>query len=171
MDRIVYNALCSYYNALEKTGYMAHSHTEKLLVLIFIRDFVYNDYRGIISKDDYHLIERALDCLYGSTCLIPYPDYLKMGKLHLGEVTELGERLRQLENTEVFKPMFDINGMCGDLQLVNCDEYQEKPSVPPCEEWDAPAPKRQGCPQESPCAAAPLPKKKPVKKNRCQKKV
>ena len=170
MDRIVYNALCSYYNALEKTGYMAHSHAEKLLVLIFIRDFVYNDYRGIISKDDYHLIERALDCLYGSTCLIPYPDYLKMGKLHLGETTELAERLKQLENTEVFKPMFDINGMCGDLQLVPCDEMPDRKEVPPCEEWDLPTPKRQGCPKESPCGQAPKPKK-PIKKNRCQKKV
>ena len=78
MDEIIYNALTSYYHALEKLGYMSNSQAQKLLLLIFYRDFVFNDYRGLISREDYQLIERALNCLYGTTCLIPYPDYLKM---------------------------------------------------------------------------------------------
>ena len=97
MDEVVYQALSKYYNVLEKTGYMSDANARKLLLLSFYRDFVYSDYRGILSKDDYLLIERALDCLYGSTCLIPYPDYLKMGKLNLGSMTELGQRVRELE--------------------------------------------------------------------------
>ena len=109
MDRIIYNALSDHYNALEKLGYMPYSDVEKLLVLCFYRDFVYHDYRGRLSKDDYYLIERALDCLYGSTCLIPYPDYLKMGKLHIGETTELASRLKALEEVEVLKAT-DISG-------------------------------------------------------------
>jgi hypothetical protein len=64
---------------------------------------VYCDYRGLLSKDDYRLIEKALDCLYGSTCLIPYPDYLKMNKLHLGEMTEMAQRVKTLEDTDVVK--------------------------------------------------------------------
>ena len=40
----------------------------------------------------------ALDCLFGSTCLIPYPDYLKMGKLHLGDMTEVSQRISQNES-------------------------------------------------------------------------
>lgn len=103
MDELIYNGVGSYYNALEKTGYMSYANMQKLLLLIFYRDFVFHDYRGLLSKGDYHLIERALDCLWGSTCLIPYPDYLKMGKLHLGEMTEVGQRLRNIENTKVVK--------------------------------------------------------------------
>ena len=103
MDNIVYNALSSYYNVLEKTGYVSFPQMEKLLILCFYRDFTLQDYRGLISKDDYHLIEKALDCLYGSSCLIPYPDYLKMGKLHLGEMTEVLERVKKVEDTEVIK--------------------------------------------------------------------
>ena len=103
MDELIYNGVGSYYNALEKTGYMSYANMQKLLLLIFYRDFVFHDYRGLLSKEDYHLIERALDCLWGSTCLIPYPDYLKMGKLHLGEMTEVGQRLRNIENTKVVK--------------------------------------------------------------------
>lgn len=122
MDEILYNSLSSYFHALEYKGYMSYSQMQKLLVLIFYRDFVYNDYRGLISKDDYLMIERALDCLYGSTCLIPYPDYLKMGKLHIGEMTEMANRVKNLENAEVLKA-FDFEGSDNsDIAIVKNEE-------------------------------------------------
>ena len=99
MDEILYNALSKYYHALELKGYMPVSHSHKLLVLIFFYEFLFKDYRGRLKKEDYCLIERALDCIYGTSCLIPYPDYLKMGKLHLGEITEMIERIKSIEDT------------------------------------------------------------------------
>lgn len=130
MDEIVYEALGVYYNVLEKTGYMSYENMRKLLVLIFYNDLVYSDYRGLITREDYRLIERALDCLYGSSCLIPYPDYLKMGKLHLGEVTELAHRLRTLENTEVVKPVRDLDKITNldaksDVMIVVSDSSED----------------------------------------------
>lgn len=116
MDSMIYNALNSYFNVLEKKGYLSFPNMEKLLVLIFYRDFVFHDYRGHITKDDYHLIERALDCLYGTTCLIPYPDYLKMGKLHLGEISEMCHRVKTLENTPVLKLIHDLSKAEGDVE-------------------------------------------------------
>ena len=98
MDEVLYNSLCKYFNALSKLGNMSYSQVDKLLVLIFYKHFVYEDYRGYLSKDDYRSIETALDCLFGSTCLIPYPDYLKMGKLHLGDMTEVSQRIDQNES-------------------------------------------------------------------------
>ena len=122
MDNILYNSLSSYFHALEMKGYMPYKDMVKLLVLSFYRDFVFSDYRGIISRDDYLLIERALDCLYGSTCLIPYPDYLKMGKLHIGEITEMAQRVKTLENTEVLKA-FDADGSAdSDIMIVSEEE-------------------------------------------------
>lgn len=122
MDRIIYDSLSKYYHALEQTGYMSNTHAQKLLLLIFYRDFTLKDYRGLLSKDDYHLIEKALDCLYGSTCLIPYPDYLKMGKLHIGEMTEMANRVKNLENTEVLKA-FDFEGSDdSDIAIVKNEE-------------------------------------------------
>lgn len=103
MDEILFEALSEYFHALELKGYMSKSHSMKLLVLSFYRDFVFKDYRGMLSKRDYCFIEKALDCIYETSCLIPYPDYLKMGKLHLGEMTEMAQRLKTLENTEVVK--------------------------------------------------------------------
>jgi hypothetical protein len=94
---------------------------EKLLLLSFYKDFVYSDFRGLPSGDDYHYIERALDCLYGSSCLIPYPDYLKMGKLHIGEMTEMAQRVENLENTEVLKA---FDGTSEDSDIVITEEEE-----------------------------------------------
>ena len=116
MDEFVYQSLSKYYNVLGKTGYISDSSVKKLLLLSFYRDFVYNDYRGILTRDDYLLIEKALNCLFGSTCLIPYPDYLKMGKLNLGSITELGQRVKILEDTEVVKLIHDLSSAEGDIQ-------------------------------------------------------
>lgn len=98
MDEVVYQAISKYYNTLEKLGYVNEFNVRKLLLLSFYEEFVYNDYRGLLSRDDYLIIEKALNCLFGSTCLIPYPDYLKMGKLTLGSITELSQRVTVLED-------------------------------------------------------------------------
>ena len=123
MDEIIYNAFGSYYNALEKLGYISYPQSQKLLLLCFYRDFVFHDYRGLLNKEDYYLIERALDCLWGSTCLIPYPDYLKMGKLHIGEMTEMAQRVKNLEDTSVLKA-FDAEGASGDI-IITAEEEED----------------------------------------------
>ena len=125
MDDVLYNSLCRYFNALSKLGSMSYSQVDKLLVLIFYKHFVYEDYRGYLSKEDYRSIEMALDCLFGSTCLIPYPDYLKMGKLHLGEMTEMAQRVKTLEDTDVVKVMHDFenaDNVQSDVIIVTNDE-------------------------------------------------
>lgn len=114
MDEILYEALIKYYHALEKTGYLSVPHSYKLLVMCFYRDFIYHDYRAKLSKRDYCLIEKALNCIYGTSCLIPYPDYLKMGKLHLGEMTEMAERVKILEGTDVVKVIHNLEDAEGD---------------------------------------------------------
>lgn len=115
MDEIIYNTLNKYYHALSLKGYMPDIDSYKLLVLIFIRDFIFHDYRGNINEKDYHLIEKALDCLYGTTCLIPYPDYLKMGKLYLGQMSEMAERLKAIEDTEIVKTAKNISDITNNI--------------------------------------------------------
>lgn len=125
MDEIVYEALSKYFHALEIHGYMSNTQSIKLLVLSFFKDFVFHDYRGMLTREDYCLIERALDCLYGTSCLIPYPDYLKMGKLHLGEMTEMSQRIKTLEDTNVVKIMHDLENtgdVQSDVMIVTNDE-------------------------------------------------
>ena len=122
MDEMIYSALGRYYNTLGNTGYMSYANVQKLLLLIFYRDFVFEDYRGLLSREDYLLIERALNCLYGTTCLIPYPDYLKMGKLHLGEITELAQRVKNIEDTDVLKAFESDVSDESDIIIVSKEE-------------------------------------------------
>ena len=120
MDDIIYKAITQYYAALCKLGYYSYKDVFRLLILCFYRDFVFHDYRGQLSRKDYHEIEKALNCLFGTTCLIPYPDYLKMGKLHIGEITEMAHRVRTLEDTDVLKA-FDADGT-GDSDIIITSE-------------------------------------------------
>ena len=117
MDEFVYNGLMAYYKALGKLGYYKYPDVFGLLVLGFYWDFLFKDYRGLLSREDYHEIEKALNCLFGTSCLIPYPDYLKMGKLHIGEITEMAQRLSTLEDTEVLKAK-DLEGQLEDSDII-----------------------------------------------------
>ena len=123
MDEILFNAITAYYNILKVRGYHSYVDAIRLLVLCFYRDFVYHDYNGILTKEDYSLIEKALNCLFGSTCLIPYPDYLKMGKLHISEITELAQRVKTIEETKVLK-LFDADGTADSDVLIIAEEEQ-----------------------------------------------
>ena len=126
MDEMVYNALDRYFHALELKGYMPNSDVYKVLLLSFYNDFISNDFRGYITEEDYSLIGKALDCLYGSTCLIPYPDYLEMAQLELGSISELAARTKKLEDqvttTKVVKTKDKIQEI-GDIDTDGVDEF------------------------------------------------
>ena len=124
MERIVYNTLCNYFHVLEMKGYMSNKDSNKALVLSFYWDYIYNMPGHILKRDEYMLVEKALDCLYGSTCLIPYPDYLKMGKLHLGQMEEIDARLTAVENTKVVKGKNHIQNI-PDIDLTPYDQVDD----------------------------------------------
>lgn len=103
MDNFVYDSFDRYFQTLHKLGYVNDRNVQSLLILNYYFNLIYNDYRGYISEEDYKYIEKALNCLYGTNCLIPYPDYLKMGKLRLGDMAELSQRIKTIEDTDVVK--------------------------------------------------------------------
>jgi len=126
MDEFVYNAVTKYFNVLQTLGYYRYRDVEKLLVLLFYHNLINHDYRGLIKREDYRAIESAINCLYGTSCLIPYPDYLKMGKLKLGEMTELARRVRILEDTNVLKVIHNPDELVtdpeSDIVFVDAEE-------------------------------------------------
>ena len=103
---------------------MSNKDSNKALVLSFYWDYIYNMPGHILKRDEYMLVEKALDCLYGSTCLIPYPDYLKMGKLHLGQMEEIDARLTAVENTKVVKGKNHIQNI-PDIDLTPYDQVDD----------------------------------------------
>lgn len=111
MDEYLYKSLEHYFSALKKVGYYKYGDVCKLLVLVFWYHLLYEDYRGYVQRDDYRLIERGLDCLYGTTCLMPYIDYMKTGNLKVGDMTELLSRMDDVENK--------IKGLSGGVTENN----------------------------------------------------
>lgn len=77
VEEKVFNSLDRYYSTLSITGYAKQKDINKLLVFNFIRNFLQEDTGYYITEDDYKSINNALNCIYGSTCLIPYPEYKK----------------------------------------------------------------------------------------------
>lgn len=124
MDNYVYNVIDQYFNTLSKLGYVSNRKVEELLVLIFYFNLLYNDYRGYINSEDYQCIGRALNCFYGNNCLIPYPDYLKMGNLRIGDVAELAQRTKALEeyDKELDKRVLD-NDLLIEDNIKRIDEH------------------------------------------------
>lgn len=84
MDKLLYQALINYFNALTKLGYMKYSSVNKLLVLIYIKNLLEGDCVSYLTSVDYQNISYALSKLYGSTCLIPYPDITNSALISCG---------------------------------------------------------------------------------------
>ena len=75
MDEIVYNSIVRYFSALSNLGYVSYEDVNSLLFLTAIQEFIYKDFRGFINEDDYREIEKALYKVFGTSCLVPYPEY------------------------------------------------------------------------------------------------
>lgn len=76
MEELVNTSLERYFNTLSKFGYKSYSDVDRLLMLIFIQELLDSDCRSFITEKEYMTIHKSLYCLYGYTCLIPYPEYI-----------------------------------------------------------------------------------------------
>lgn len=113
MDEVVYNSIVRYFSTLSNLGYISYDDVNSLLFLTAIQEFIYKDFRGFINENDYREIEKALYKVFGTSCLVPYPEYCNntdMNKLHLGDISELAHRvevneenIEEIQDTKVVK--------------------------------------------------------------------
>lgn len=97
MDDLLYNSCLRYFTSLANFGFKSESDVKKLLFYVFIQELV-NTTSIAIPEDDYKCLENALYSLYGTTCLIPYPDYCERPMYaHLGDIAELSARMAKAE--------------------------------------------------------------------------
>lgn len=68
----------NYFNILSQTGYYKYSSVYKILVFLFIDDILNTEMNTFVTEDDYKLMVDILECLYGSECLIPYPEFKEL---------------------------------------------------------------------------------------------
>lgn len=101
MDDLLYNSCLRYFTSLANYGFKSDEDVKKLLFYVFIQELV-NTTSIVISEEDYKCLENALYSLYGTTCLIPYPDYCERPMYaHLGDIAELSARMAKAEEINV----------------------------------------------------------------------
>lgn len=123
MVSYLYEILCRYYDRLCNVGYVKQEEVDKILILCAIQKLVDCDFRGLVEEGDYATINNALYKLYGTSCLIPYPDYYndKTKKIMYNcSISELVHRVERLESEGV--------GVGPGLEI------EDKPIIVPGEE-------------------------------------
>lgn len=75
LDNLAYTGVSNYFKALSAFGYKGYKEVDKLLVLLFIEGLLRGPLSLYIDECDYKTITNVLYCLFGSTCLIPYPEF------------------------------------------------------------------------------------------------
>ena len=85
----IYKSVTHYFDTLSVLGYKKQSDVDKLIVFNFIGELLTGEMRHLITESDYRKMEQALSCLYGTSCLIPYPEYVNSNSL-FGTLTNGG---------------------------------------------------------------------------------
>jgi hypothetical protein len=96
----LYDSINKYFNRVTNVGYVSQPNVEKMLLFVAIQELLENDFRAYVSEKDYGEIENALYCLYGTTCLIPFPDYYTNKNkrvMYTGSMSENAHRIEILE--------------------------------------------------------------------------
>lgn len=75
ITKLTYDSLNKYFNKLKYTGYLNSFDTNKLLILTFIEELLFDKFPYFVDNEDYSIIINALNTLYGSNCIIDIPDY------------------------------------------------------------------------------------------------
>lgn len=76
MDNQIFNSLDQYFKTLSNYGYMSYDHTYDMMLMIIVQDIITN-FACIITQEDYQMMSSLLECKYGASCLMPYPEYRK----------------------------------------------------------------------------------------------
>ena len=111
LNKLTADALDRYFTVLGSVGYISEANTNKLILLQFIQKFL-QEYQGYITEADYTKIESILQCLAGSSCLIPFKEYMLISQPIESYIYSSPVRITEdsiLRHVEVD----------GDLRLVN----------------------------------------------------
>lgn len=73
----VFSTVNRYFHTISNLGYKKDKDVNRLIIYLFLEEFLCGPMSQFITEKDYNTIDKALYCLYGTSCMIPYPDYKK----------------------------------------------------------------------------------------------
>lgn len=75
LNNISYDAISRYFTTLAQFGYKSYSDVDKMLAFFGLVDML-DIFNGYITESDFRSITNAMYCLFGTTCLLRYPEYI-----------------------------------------------------------------------------------------------
>ncbi|MBO6233426.1 MAG: hypothetical protein J6N78_05165 [Clostridia bacterium] len=70
----IYSSLYNYFRTLSYTGHVKKIDVAKLIILDMVEELLSGSLSTCLKEEDMQLIDNILyNCLYGSSCLLPYP--------------------------------------------------------------------------------------------------
>lgn len=75
INEVVVESIQNYFYELALNGYRRQASVHKLLALQYIIEILQGNLRFYVTREDYRALSKALYCIYGSDCLIPYPQF------------------------------------------------------------------------------------------------
>lgn len=91
----VLNSINKYFHSLSNLGYKKDKDVNNLIAYLFIEELLCGPMSQFITDADYNSIDKALYCLYGTSCMIPYPDYKRT---HIDSIRPVPDEYRILES-------------------------------------------------------------------------
>lgn len=75
-SNVLAQSLERYFKTIKHYGHYKDLGITKLLILIYVNELLSDYYNIPIIDSEYEIIQKALLCLFGSECIIPYPYYI-----------------------------------------------------------------------------------------------
>lgn len=91
----VFKAVNRYFHTLSNLGYKKDKEVFSLIIYLFLEELLCGSWSQFITEKDYNAIDRALYCLYGTSCMILYPDYKKA---HIEAIKSMPDEYRISED-------------------------------------------------------------------------
>lgn len=74
MINFINKVLEAYFNILYKVGYKNYSEVYKVITISYIQELLTDaSYMATISQEEKNKINALLQCIYGSSCMLPMP--------------------------------------------------------------------------------------------------
>lgn len=96
LEDVMQESLTRYYTKLTVFGCCKYESVYRLLIMDFIEELLENSLLSqFITDGDYRVLQTALTNLYGSTCIIPNPNYISSEDLTSSTVKDFTPRVTE----------------------------------------------------------------------------
>ena len=75
INKLLANALDTYYTSLSSIGSMPNREVNKLVLLDFLAEVLSDDYDEIFTEEEFRILTSAVDCIVGSHCMFKFENY------------------------------------------------------------------------------------------------